>query len=323
MPTNPKPRCSLVVPVYNEEANIPPFYAALTRVLDGLEFDAEIIFVDDGSTDQSYEVIGQLAGTDRRVKCLKFSRNFGSHAAITAGLRRAAGGFAVMISADLQDPPELIPQLIRLWRKGYHVVWAVREGRDDPFAKKLFAAIFYRLFRRIGLQDYPTHGMDFGLFDHRVLDTIRNLNEVNRFITAMVVWLGFRQAQVPYHRRARHSGQSKWSFGRRVKYAIDAIVSFSYVPIRFISYTGLAVSIISFIYAGILIFRRFVYGLGGAGWPSIMVTILFIGGLQLIMLGVLGEYIWRALEQVRGRPLYVVMDQIGFDDTRVESEVTG
>jgi dolichol-phosphate mannosyltransferase len=301
------------VPVYNEELNIQSFYDALISVLKRTELQAEIIFTDDGSIDGSFQIISTLVRQDDRVKCLRFSRNFGSHAAILAGLRWAAGDAAVIISVDLQDPPELILELIRRWQEGFHVVWSVREARDDPWLKKAFAAAFYKLFRAIAQPDYPSTGMDFGLFDRCVLESLKHLHELNHFITGMIVWLGFRQTTVLYHRQARHAGVSKWSFGKRVKNALDAIISFSYVPIRFISYVGLFISLLSFLFAGFLVVRRVFFGFGDPGWPSVMVAVLFIGGLQLMVLGILGEYIWRGTEQARGRPQYIVMDTIGFN----------
>jgi len=307
---------SVVVPVFNEETNIRPFYKEITNVLDKSDLQAEIIFIDDGSTDRSYELIGVLTQEDNRVKCLRFSRNFGSHAAILAGLHWATGDAAVIISVDLQDPPELIPELVRQWQQGFQVVWAVREGRDDPWLKKFFASVFYKLFRRIALPDYPASGMDFGLFDRCILEKLRNFKEMNYFITGMIVWLGFRKTKINYHRRSRRSGRSKWSIRKRIKYAIDAIISFSYFPIRFISYLGLFVSLASFLYALFLIARKLIFGFGAPGWASIMVAVLFIGGVQLIMLGILGEYIWRTSDQVRQRPPYIVMEQIGFKSTK-------
>lgn len=302
---------SIVVPVYDEETNVQPFYDALTAALPGSGFNIEIIFVDDGSSDRTFQMIGDLATLDPRVKAIRFSRNFGSHPALMAGLRWAGGDAAVMISVDLQDPPELIPELIEKWKEGFHVVWAVREGREDPFLKKAFARGFYKLFRKIALANYPAGGMDFGLFDRRILDNLKTLNELNHFITGMIIWLGFRQTSVPYNRRGRHSGSSKWSFAKRVKNALDAIISFSYVPIRFISYLGLLVSAISFLYGTFLVIRRALFGLGTLGWPSVMVAVLFLGGVQLTMLGILGEYIWRGTEQMKGRPQYIVMEAIG------------
>jgi dolichol-phosphate mannosyltransferase len=309
----PRKLLSVVVPVYNEETNIQPFCEAVTSVLNPLDIEAEIIFVDDGSTDRSYEVIREFAQEDDRVKCIRFSRNFGSHAALTAGLRHASGDAAVMISADLQDPPELIRIFLERWQQGYHVVWGVREMREDPWMKKTLADLFYTLLRRIALPDYPPRGMDCGLLDRQALDAFIRFEEVDRIVPTILVWAGFRQTQIPYHRGARHSGQSKWSLSRRIKAAIDIIVSFSFLPIRFMSCLGITISLFSFLYAIFLVVRRALLGLGGAGWPSVMVAILFLGGVQLIMLGVLGEYIWRTSEQVRGRPLYIIMDRIGFD----------
>jgi dolichol-phosphate mannosyltransferase len=282
-------------------------------VVEEAKLRVEVIFTDDGSTDGSFDVIRSLANEDDRIKCLRFSRNFGSHAAIMAGLRFATGDGAVMIAVDLQDPPELIPELVSRWNEGHHVVWAVREGRDDPFLKRLFAAAFYAIFRRIALPEYPATGMDFGLFDRRVLESLRRFTELNHFITGMIVWLGFEQARVTYHRRARHSGSSKWSLGKRIKNALDAIVSFSYVPVRAISYLGLLISLASFVFAAFLVIRTLLFGLGSPGWPSVMVTVLFMGGVQLLVLGILGEYIWRGTEQARARPQYVLRDAIGFE----------
>ncbi len=309
---------SVVVPVFNEETNIRPFYQAITPVVDALDLQTEIIFVDDGSKDRSYEIISTIAQEDDRVKCLCFSRNFGSHAAILAGLHSANGDAAVIISVDLQDPPELLHELVGRWQEGFHVVWAVREGREDPLLKKAFAGLFYRLFRRIALPDYPAKGMDFGLFDRIVLEKLKEFNELNHFLPGTIVWLGFRQTHISYYRRARLIGQTKWSFGKRLKSALDAIVSFSHFPIRFISYTGIVISLVSFLYANFLVARKVFFGLGGPGWASIMVAVLFLGGVQLVMLGILGEYIWRGSEQVKGRPPYIVMETVGFDEGQIE-----
>lgn len=304
---------TIVTPVFNEEENIPALYQAVSQVMDSLDLKSEFLMVDDGSRDRTFALISALAEKDDRVKCLRFSRNFGSHAALMAGLRHARGDAAVIISADLQDPPDLIPELVRQWREGYQVVWAVRAEREDPFFKKLYAKLFYAIFRRIALPDYPAAGMDFGLFDRAVLDSLGKLQEVNQFLTGMIVWLGFRQAHIPYHRQERHAGYSKWSFGKRIKNAIDGIISFSYFPVRFMSYLGLLISFISFLLAIALVVRTLTLGLASPGWPSVMVAILFMGGMQMIMLGVLGEYIWRGNEQSKGRPQYVVMETVGFE----------
>lgn len=305
--------CSIVVPCFNEEANVEHFHEVLTSVIDGLDFRSEIIFVDDGSSDHTCEIIRALAQKDDRVKLLQFSRNFGSHAALSAGLHWAAGDFAIMISVDLQDPPDLIPDLVERWREGFHVVWAVRQSRDDPLLTKILASAFYGLLRRIGLPNYPASGMDFGLVDRRVLDAFRKFHELNHLVTGMIVWLGFRQTQVHYNRKGRHSGASKWSLAQRIKKAVDGIVSFSYLPIRITSYVGITVCLTSFLYGLFIFIRRLFFGLGETGWPSVMVAVLFLGGIQMITLGILGEYLWRGMEQAKKRPMYVIMEQLGFD----------
>jgi polyisoprenyl-phosphate glycosyltransferase len=304
---------SIVVPVYNEENTIRTFYKALADTLATCETDSEIIFVDDGSTDATFRIIDSLALQDSRIKAVRLSKNFGSHAALLAGLRSATGQAAVMISADLQDPPAMIPALIQQWREGFHIAWAVREGRDEPFLKKVFAHAFYRLFTRIALKDYPATGMDFGLFDRRVLDHLKNFTENNFDIVLVIMSLGFRQCQIPYFRRARHAGHSKWSLTKRIKTAVDLIVSYSYFPIRCISYLGIVISLVSFMYTLFLIISNMVLEHRPMGWPSIMVAILFLGGVQLIMLGILGEYVWRCNDQVKRRPQYIIMETIGFD----------
>lgn len=304
---------SVVVPVYNEESNIGPCYEALAGVLERHQLAGEIIFVDDGSGDGSFAAIESLSRRDGRVKCVRLSRNFGSHAALMAGLRSSSGAAAIIMSADLQDPPDLIPELVRRWREGSEVVWAVREGRDDPLLKKTLAAAFYKLYRRIALPAYPPTGMDFGLFDRRIVDHLCALREVNHFLPAMVVWLGFRQAQVPYFRRARRSGRSKWSLGRRVKAALDAVIAFSAAPVRLITYVGLTVMLVSLVSGAMVIVRRLAFGFAGSGWLAVVVAVLFLSGVQLVMLGLLGEYLWRGVEQSKGRPQFIVRDRIGFD----------
>ena len=308
---------SLVIPAFNEESNIQPFFDELKATIDQLpEVDWEIIFVDDGSADMTVAKVIALHEVDQRVKAVQLSRNFGSHPALSAGLSYASGDAAVVISADLQDPPDLINAFLAQWRQGYHIVWGVRETRDDPWTKTLLANAFYRICRAVALPNFPKGGMDCGLFDRKVIEVFLGIGERNGYVFANILWTGFRQAQVPYARRGRYSGVGKWGLAKRVKAAIDIIVSFSYLPIRFISYLGIFISCMSFVYGTFLIIRRTWFGLGGSGWPSVMVAILFLGGVQLIMLGILGEYIWRASDQVRARPLYIVMDEIGFEKTR-------
>lgn len=305
---------SIVVPAMNEQDNIGPFYSAVTNVTDSLnDFQWEIVFVDDGSTDLTAERIKELRSKDSRVRALQLSRNFGSYAAIKAGFDYASGDAVITISADLQDPPDLFRSFVQHWQEGHDIVWGVREQRDDLWSKRIAATIFYRLVRRLALADLPEHGMDCGLFDRAVVDVFRRIRDKNSITFMTIYWMGFRQARVPYHRQARQFGSSKWPLGKRVKSALDVITSFSYFPVRFASYMGLAISVIAFIGAVIVLFNRLVLGIGELGWPSLMVTILFLGGVQMLMMGIIGEYLWRISTEVRNRPEYIVMKELGFD----------
>jgi polyisoprenyl-phosphate glycosyltransferase len=305
---------SIVVPAMNEQENILPFYEAVKAVTNSLpDFQWELLFVDDGSTDSTTERILALMETDPTVRVLKLSRNFGSYAAIKAGFDNARGDACISISADLQDPPELFRDFTEKWLEGYHIVWGVREQRDDPWSKKFLASIFYRLVRRLALADLPEHGMDCGLFDRKVVDVFREIRDQNSITFMTVYWMGFHQAQVPYHRYARQFGLSKWPVGKRVKSALDVITSFSYLPLRLSSYVGLLISCIAFLGAMIILFNKLVLNIGEWGWPSLMVTMLFLSGTQLLVIGILGEYLWRIGSEVRGRPQYIVMEEFGFD----------
>lgn len=311
MPMPKRTLISVVVPVFNEEENIRPFHDAMCAVELDPDIELEILFVDDGSSDASFERIAALRREDSRVRALRFSRNFGSHAALSAGLRAARGAAAMMISADLQDPPHLLHPFLEKWRAGHHVVWGVRETRDDPWLKSLSSDLFYKLLRRVALPNYPPRGMDCGLLDRKVIDTLNLFPEGNRLLPPIIVWAGYRSTEVPYHRQGRQFGVSKWSLKKRIKAAIDILVSFSHLPVQWISRLGFVVTLLSFLYASVIVTRRLFFDLGEVGWPSLMVAVLFLGGVQLMMLGLLGEYIWRAAEQVRGRPLYIVMEELG------------
>lgn len=305
-------KISVVVPVCNEQASVPLFYDALIEAVKNLKYEFEFIFVDDGSTDNTFNLLSDLSKRDARVKVLRFSRNFGSHPALSAGLEHSTGDAAVMISVDLQDPPKLISHFIQKWEEGNHVVWGTRVTRNDSWSKKTFANLFYFLIRKLAFPDYPPQGMDCGLIDRQVINAFNHFKEASRIVPTLIVWAGFRQICVPYHREARLQGESKWSMAKRIKAAIDIIVSFSYVPVRFISSLGILVSMISFVYGTFLITRKLFFGYGVGGWPSVMVAILFLSGIQMTMLGVLGEYIWRINEQVKDRPLYILMEKRGF-----------
>jgi polyisoprenyl-phosphate glycosyltransferase len=305
---------SVVVPAMNEAENVLPFYEAVRLITDSLpEFQWEFIFVDDGSIDDTFERVVSLRRHDSRVRLLQLSRNFGSYAAIKAGFDYAHGDAVISISADLQDSPELFRAFTSRWKEGYDTVWGVRDGRDDPWSKTLLASIFYRLVRRLALTDLPDHGMDCGLFDRKVIDAFRQIRDQNNITFMTIYWMGFRQARVPYQREARRFGKSNWPVGKRIKSAVDVITAFSYLPVRLISYFGLTISFVAFVGAVIVLIDKLLFGIGGLGWPSLMVATLFLGGVQMLMLGIIGEYMWRMNSEIRGRPQYIVMKEIGLE----------
>ena len=307
-------RLSLVIAAFNEEANIPRLYDRIAKIdWVALELEIEIIFVDDHSRDGTPGILRNLAARDGRVKWLRFSRNFGSHKAFTAGLERATGDAAVILAADLQDPPETISQLVEKWRAGAKVVWAVRGTRHGEKRTNIVAArIYYLLMRRISVAEMPATGADFLLMDRRVLDALRAAPERHTSLLALVQWMGFEQASIVYAKEARTAGVSKWTFSKRLKLAVDSFVSFSYLPIRAMSVTGVGFAFFGFAYAGFLIVRRMLLLTPIEGWTSLISVVLITSGVQLIMLGVLGEYLWRAFDESRGRPRYIVEDSSEF-----------
>jgi glycosyltransferase involved in cell wall biosynthesis len=314
MATRPeRPRASAIVPCLNEEETIETFYERVSTVLDALfEERWEIVFVDDGSTDRTMAVIGELHRRDPRVHALRLSRNFGSHVSIAAGLDHVDSDLAIILAADLQDPPETIPKLVERWRAGFEVVWGARSTREDPIMRRIFARLFYGLIRRTALPRIPSTGSgSFCLIDRAVIESFQRFPERNRLTFGIISWSGFAQTEVPYQRAPRHAGRSKWSFGQLVKTAIDTFVSFSYLPLRLISYFGFVISILAFAFALYVIAEHFVVSSNLRGWPSLMAAILFLGGVQLLTLGVVGEYIWRISEESKRRPLYLVRERLG------------
>lgn len=314
---NPRPLLSVVVPVHNEEANLPRLHDEVTRVLQALGgLDWEFVFVDDGSRDRSLEIILDLHRTDPRVRAIRFPRNFGSHIAIAAGIDHCHGDAAVIMAADLQDPPSVLPAFIDSWRSGHDIVWGARAGRDDGAFRALLMRAFYRLVRRFAIPSYPAGGTgSFCLIGRQVIETFRQCKERNRLTFGLIAWSGFRQAEIPYHRPSREAGVSSWKTGRLVKSAVDTFVGFSFVPIRVISYFGLLVSALSFLMGLYVLLNRVMFGTKVEGWTSVMLAVLVIGGVQLVMIGVLGEYLWRVLEEARARPLYVLERTVGFDES--------
>lgn len=309
-------KLSVVVPVYNEEKVLHVLYTRLSRVTEsepGMGW--EFIFVDDASTDRSVEILKGLAATDNRVRVIRFSRNFGSHQAIMAGLSYASGDLAVNLSADLQDPPEVIPAMVRALKEhGAEIVWAVREAREDPWSKVLFARLFYLLMRAIALKDTPPTGADIVLMTRKVLETIVGMRDKNISLFSLILWSGFTQTSVPYRRERRQEGSSKWTASKRIKMVIDSVVSFSYFPIRFISGSGIVISTIGFAYAAYVVFNTLVLQTTAPGYASLMVVILVLSGFQLLMLGIVAEYLWRALSEIQHRPSFIIAERIGFAD---------
>jgi dolichol-phosphate mannosyltransferase len=309
-----RPTASIIVPSLDEEQTIGAFYERVSPILDATFSDWKLIFVDDGSTDRTFHLIRELRARDPRVHAVRLSRNFGSHVAIAAGLDHADGDVAVILAADLQDPPETIPEFVAAWRNGSDIVWGARESRDDPIGRRVFARVFYGLVRRYALPGIPKNGTgSFSMIDRSVVEAFRQFEEHNRMTFGIISWSGFAQTEVSYRREQRHAGHSKWSLAALVKAAIDTFVAFSYAPLRFITYFGLLVSVLSFGFGIYVIVDYAINGTALRGWPSLMAGILFFGGVQLLTLGVVAEYIWRISEESKRRPLYLLRERLGLD----------
>lgn len=302
---------SVVIPCYNEQEVLPKLHTNLLKVLDKLEIEFDVILVDDGSTDDSWNLISKLNADDSRFKGIRLSRNYGHQIALTSGLDQAEGQVVVIMDADLQDPPSVIPEMIEKWKEGYDVVYGKRKKRDgDSPSKKFFAYWFYRIMTLLSGMSIPQDTGDFRLMDKRALSAFRELRERQRFIRGMVSWIGFNQCPVYYDRPKRAAGQTKYPFKKSLLLAIDAITSFSYAPLRLASLLGFLLSIFAFLYIGVVIILK-ILGINFPGYTSLMATILLLGGVQLIVLGVMGEYLGRIYEEVKGRPLYYLSSSIG------------
>lgn len=308
---------SIVAPVYNEEAVLPELHRRIAAVMDGLGEQWELILVDDGSRDASAEVIARLNAQDPRVKGISFSRNFGFQIAATAALDHAQGAAVILTDADLQDPPEVYGEMLARWREGYDVVYGVRASREGETWFKLFTAkLFYRLIYRITSINIPLDTGDFRLVDRRVVNAIRHMPERNRFLRGMVPWVGYRQIGVEYHRNARYAGESKFGSVRKMlPFAIDAITSFSYFPLQLATIFGFVIAAIS----GLAILAVILIRLFGPhepllGQATTLVAVLFLGSIQLISLGIIGEYLGRIYDEVKGRPMYLVRESWGIDN---------
>ena len=309
------PTYSLVVPAHNEEGVVEELGARLTKVMDALDGDAEAILVDDGSSDRTYELMLEAASADPRFRLVRLSRNFGHQIALTAGVDLAAGDAVIVLDADLQDPPEVILELAARWREGYDIVYAVREVREgETRFKRATATAFYRAFNRISEVEVPLDAGDFRLVDRRALDVFNQMRESNRFVRGMFSWIGLRQTGVPYRRHERFAGETKYPFRKMLRFAATGVTSFSSAPLRAALNLGFFVSIVSFLIG----MWSLIVKVGGffnvPGWTSIVVPVTFIGGIQLIVLGVIGEYIADIHAEVKGRPLYVISELENFPD---------
>jgi len=305
---------SIVVPLYNEAPNVDCLLERLESVCEQLDLSYEIVCVNDGSRDETLSYLIKYHHQNPSIKVINLSRNFGKEVALTAGLDYATGQTVVPIDADLQDPPELIGEMLENWRNGYDVVYAVRRSRQgESWLKKFTADSFYRVISSMSPVSIPRNTGDFRLMDRKVVDALKQLPERSRFMKGLFAWVGFKQTEIYYDRAPRYKGQTKWNYWKLWNFAIDGITSFSLAPLKVWSYVGLSLSILALIYASFLLLRTLIYGVDLPGYASIMVVVLFLGGIQLITLGVIGEYLGRVYEEVKGRPLYLVRDLYGFD----------
>jgi len=305
---NPTKTFSIVIPVYYNEPNLPDTVEQLLGLEEKLHgYRLELVFVDDGSGDQSLEILlGFQAKYPETIKVVKLTRNFGSMAAIQAGLTVATGECVGMIAADLQDPPELFPEMVSYWEKGIKAVFAVRQSREEPFIQRILSNGYYSLIRHLAITDYPNGGFDFFVVDRQVVRELNQIHEKNTNIMSLVFWLGFSPVLIPYTRRRRAKGKSRWTFSKKMKLFVDTFVAFSFFPIRLFSVLGFLVAIVSFLYGAFVLLYWMFFGIAVKGFVPTMLVITFVSGVQMAMLGVLGEYLWRVLDEVRRRPQFVI-----------------
>lgn len=308
--------CSIVVPMFNEEAVVSETYRRLTEVMGKTEFSYEIVFVNDGSSDNTSVLLNEVCDHDKRVKLLDFSRNFGHQIAITAGMDYSSGRCVVVIDGDLQDPPELIPVMIEKWKDGFDVVYGKRISRKgESIFKKFTAAMFYRFLKSMTDVNIPVDTGDFRLIDRKVCDALKRVKERNRYVRGLVSWLGFKQTAVEFEREERFAGETKYPLKKMLKLALDGITTFSYKPLKLASYIGTLISIGSFIYLiYVLVQRIFFPETVQPGWASTLAVSLFFNGITLLMLGIIGEYIGRIYDEVKERPLYIIRETRNLPD---------
>jgi glycosyltransferase involved in cell wall biosynthesis len=309
--SNETPDISVVIPVYNERANLRPLAARLTPALAGAGVTFEAIFVDDGSHDDSLDELRALCAQEPRFRALSFSRNFGKEVAIAAGLDEARGRAVVIMDSDLQHPPEVIAQFVEKWRAGYKNIYGQRTDRaTDPKLRTFFTELFYRLIEKFGDVSLPPGAGDFRLLDRQAVDALLSMRERARFNKGLYAWIGFKSIGVPFEVDARASGESKFNFSRLVRFALDGLMSFSSIPLKVWTYVGLAISCFALGMAAYYWARTMLFGVDTPGFPTLVVSIAFFSGVQLISLGVLGEYVARIFNEVKGRPLYLVAERV-------------
>ncbi len=302
---------SIIIPVYNEEDNLLLIHERLSNALKNVTHNYEIIFVDDCSVDSSFQILKDISIVDNQIRVIRFSRNFGSHAGCLAGLMNANGDACAFLSADMQDPPEMIPRFIEKWEEGYEIVMGHREVEKGTINS--LSKLYYMLVRKFALKNMPETGTDVFLVDRKVIEAITEMREKHTSIFGLLLWSGFNQTFLPYERQQRQKGVTKWTLGKKVKLFVDTFVSFSFFPIRLISYTGVIFAVLGFIYAAVIIANRLFFSKIIEGWASLMVVLLVVSGIQMLMLGVLGEYLWRSFDESRNRPPFIVSEKIGFD----------
>lgn len=318
------PDFSVVIPVYNEEKNISELYRRLTNTMKGMTWSYEVMFVNDGSRDGTFNRLKAIQAEDPHVKILDLARNFGHQAAVTAGIDHAVGKAVIVMDGDLQDPPEVIPEFVERWRQGYDVVYAIRRKRKESLMKRLAYASFYRFLRAMSDTDLPLDAGDFSLMDQRVVAVLRQMPERNRFVRGLRSWVGFNQVGVEYERSRRYEGEPKYTLKALVALATNGFVSFSKLPLRIATYLGVLVSVLAFLAGLAIVILRLVAEVKPQGWTSLMVVVLFLGGVQLITVGIVGEYIGHVLDEVRQRPAYIVREcsRVG-DDQEMSSPWEG
>jgi len=316
------PVLSVVLPCFNERENLAALHQRLAPLLDRITGGSfEVIFVDDGSTDGCAQLLDAMNERDGRFKAIHFSRNFGHQAALSAGLDATTGAATVLMDCDLQDPPEVIEQFLERWRAGYEVVFAVRRKRKEGVLKRASYAVFYRSMRAMAEIEIPLDSGDFCLIDRAVVDVLRSLPESHRFLRGLRSWVGFRQIGIEYERQGRHAGEPKYTLTKLVRLAISGYVGFSTVPLRIASWIGLSAALVGFVVATWAVATKILDIPSPTGWASTVALILFLGGVQLLVLGVMGEYLGRVFDEVRGRPTYIVRDRVGFaEQTRAPAE---